>query len=198
MLGFYISGHPLARYAKILRRFAASSINDLTLNNDNDEVKVVGLISKIKNTLTRAKQEKMSILKLEDLNGSVELLVFPKAYQRVCRYIQPNTVVLVKGSLNLKEDTPKIFVNDLFPFERIYKLITGMSINLSGLRENVFSTLKEILSASRGDVPVYLNLNTPAKSRVQMVVGENFYVAPSEKLINEIESLLGEERLKLL
>ncbi len=197
MLGFYISGHPLARYAQQLKRFVSSSINNLGDHKDEDEVKIVGLISKIKNTTTRAKQEKMAILKLEDLNGSVELLVFPRAYQKISRYIQPNAVVLVKGTLNLKEDTPKIIVNDLLPFEQIYKLITAMSINLSGLRENVFSTLKDILAISRGDTPVYLNLEAPAKTRVQMVVGENFYVSPSEKLIQEIGDLLGEERLKL-
>ena len=140
----------------------------------------------------------MAILKLEDLEGSVELLVFPRAYQKVSRYILPNTVVLVKGILNLKEDTPKVLVNDLFLFDEIYRLITGMSINLSGLRENVFATLKEMLSSSRGSVPIYLNLDTPAKSRVQLVVGENFYVSPSERLIEDIEGLLGEERLKLL
>jgi DNA polymerase-3 subunit alpha len=197
MLGFYISGHPLARYAQQLKRFVSSSINNLSEHKDEDEVKIVGLISKIKNTTTRAKQEKMAILKLEDLNGSVELLVFPRAYQKISRYIQPNAVVLVKGNLNLKEDTPKIIVNDLYPFEQIYKLITAMSINLSGLRENIFATLKEILTVSRGDTPVYLNLEAPAKTRVQMVVGENFYVSPSEKLIQEIGVLLGEERLKL-
>jgi DNA polymerase-3 subunit alpha len=202
MLGFYISGHPLARYAQQLKRFVSSSINNLREHKDEDEVRIVGLIAKIKNTTTRAKQEKMAILKLEDLSGSVELLVFPRSYQKVSRYIQPNAVVLVKGTLNLKEDTPKILVNDIFPFEQIYKLITAMSVNLSGLRENVFSTLKDILAASRGEAPVYLNLEAPAKSavqktRVQMVVGENFYVSPSEKLIKDISDLLGEERLKL-
>lgn len=198
MLGFYVSGHPLARYAKALKRFVSSSISDLKQYKDEEEIKIVGLISKIKNTVTRAKQEKMAILKLEDLEGSVELLVFPRAYQKVSRYILPNTVVLVKGILNLKEDTPKVLVNDLFLFDDIYRLITGMSINLSGLRENVFATLKEMLSSSRGSVPIYLNLDTPAKSRVQLVVGENFYVSPSERLIEDIEGLLGEERLKLL
>ncbi|MDD3988233.1 MAG: DNA polymerase III subunit alpha [Candidatus Omnitrophica bacterium] len=198
MLGFYVSGHPLARYAKALKRFVSSSISDLKQYKDEEEIKIVGLISKIKNTVTRAKQEKMAILKLEDLEGSVELLVFPRAYQKVSRYILPNTVVLVKGILNLKEDTPKVLVNDLFLFDEIYRLITGMSINLSGLRENVFATLKEMLSSSRGSVPIYLNLDTPAKSRVQLVVGENFYVSPSERLIEDIEGLLGEERLKLL
>jgi len=197
MLGFYVSGHPLARYARQLKRFVSSSINDLHQHKDEDEIKIVGLISKIKHTITRAKQEKMAILKLEDLEGSVELLVFPRAFQKVSRYIQPNSVVLVRGTLNLKEDTPKVLVNDLFPFEEIYKLITAMSINLSGLRENVFESLKELLAASRGNIPIYLNLDTPAKSRVQLVVGEGLYVSVSEKLIKDIEDLLGEERLSL-
>ncbi len=198
MLGFYISGHPLARYARQLKRFVSSSVSNLHEHKDEDEIKIVGLISKIKTTTTRAKQEKMAILKLEDLDGSVELLVFPRAYQKVSRYIQPNTVVLVRGNLNLKEDTPKILVNDLFPFDEIYKLITAMSINLSGLRENVFVTLKDILAASRGNIPIYLNLNTPTKSRIQLVVGEGFYVTPSEKMIQDIDELLGEERLSLV
>ena len=198
MLGFYISGHPLARYAKQLKRFTSSSITDLLKHKDEDEVKIVGLIVKIKNTVTRAKQEKMAILKLEDLDGSVELLVFPRAYQKVSRYIQPNSVVLVNGIINLKEETPKILVNDLFPFEEIYKMITAMSINLSGVRENIFETLKELLSAHRGSIPVYLHIDTPAKSRVQLVVGEGLYVAPSDQLIQEIEDLLGEEKLSLV
>ncbi|MFA7271976.1 MAG: DNA polymerase III subunit alpha [Candidatus Omnitrophota bacterium] len=198
MLGFYVSGHPLARYARQLKRFTSSSIDALHQHKDEDEVKIVGLIAKIKHTVTRAKQEKMAILKLEDLTGSVELLVFPRAFQKVSRYIQPNSVVLVRGTLNLKEDTPKILVNDLFAFEEIYKLITAMSINLSGLRENVFESLKGALAASRGNIPIYLNLDTPAKAKVQLVVGENFYVAPSEKLIKDIEDLLGEERLSLV
>ena len=197
MLGFYVSGHPLARYAQQLKRFASTSIAKLPQHADGEEIKIVGMISKIKNTLTRAKQEKMAILKLEDLEGVVELLVFPAAYQKVYRYIQPNTVVLVRGRLNLREDTPKVIVNDLLPIEDVYKLITALNINLSGARENLFTSLKDLLAASRGNVPIYLHLDTSAKSRVQLVVGEGFYVAPSEKLIEDIEGLLGEDRLSL-
>jgi DNA polymerase-3 subunit alpha len=198
MLGFYVSGHPLARYAKQLRRFASTSTSQLVMHQDEEEIKIVGLIAKIKNTITRAKQEKMAILKLEDLEGSVEVLVFPRSYQKVSRYIQPNSVVLVRGVLNLKEDTPKIIVNDLFPVDEIYKLIAAMNINLSGIRENIFETLKELLAASRGNIPIYLHLDTPSKSRVQLVVGESLYVNPSEKLIADIENLLGEERLSVV
>ncbi len=198
MIGFYISGHPLARYAKQLKHFTSTSINNLHMHHDEDEVKIVGLISKIKHTITRAKQEKMAILKVEDLDGIVEVLVFPRSFQKVSRYIQPNTVVMIRGVLNLKEDTPKIIVNDLFPLDEIYKLVTGVKINLSGIRENIFDSLKEVLSSSRGNVPIYLHIDTPAKSRVQLVVGDALYVSPSEKLINDIENLLGDERLSLV
>ncbi|MFC1805321.1 OB-fold nucleic acid binding domain-containing protein, partial [Candidatus Omnitrophota bacterium] len=197
MLGFYVSGHPLARYAQQLRRFTSASIADLGQLTDGQDIKVVGLISKIKYTTTRAKQEKMAILKIEDLRGVVELLVFPVSFQKVHRYIQPNTVVMVRGRLSLREDAPKIVVNDLFPIDEIYRLITGVNINLSGIRENLFESLKELISASPGKIPIYLHLDTPAKSRVQLVVGEGLYVQPSEKLMQDIESLIGEEKLSL-
>jgi DNA polymerase-3 subunit alpha len=197
MLGFYVSGHPLARYAGKLKRFASTPIANLTQHHDEEEVKIAGFIAKIKQTVTRAKQEKMAILKLEDLEGVVEALVFPRVFQKVSRYLQPNTVVLVKGNLNLREDAPKIVVNDLVPIEEVYKLITSININLAGIQENLFETLKGLLVSHRGNIPIYLHLNTPTKSRVQLVVGEGLFVLPSEKLIEEIEGLLGEERLSL-
>jgi DNA polymerase-3 subunit alpha len=198
MLGFYVTGHPLARYAQKLSRFASTSTANLSKYADGEEIKIVGLISKIKQTLTRQKQEKMAILKLEDLEGIVEVLVFPVAFQKVSRYLVPNTVVLIRGRLNLREDTPKIITNDLLPIEEIYKFITGLKINLSGIRENVFESLKELLSASRGKTPIYLHLDTPTKTRIHLVVGEEFFVEPSESLIQNIENLLGQERLSVI
>ncbi len=198
MLGFYVTGHPLARYAKQLKRFSSTAISDLHLLNDQDSIKVVGLIAKIKHTITRQRQEKMAILKLEDLKGAVEVLVFPQAFQKVSSYIQPNIVALVRGKLNLKEDTPKIIVNDMFPIDQIYSLITSVSLNLSGIRDNLFESLKTLLSMYPGKTPVYLHLDTPSKARIQLVVGEEFFVSPSENLIQEIEDLLGQERLSLV
>ena len=211
MIGFYVSGHPLARYAKQLKRFASCSTSNMHEHKDQDQIKIVGLIAKIKQTTTRAKQEKMAILKIEDLDGAVEALVFPRAYSKISRYIQLNTITHIRGTLNLTEDTPKIIVEDIFPFEEIYKLISSMSINLSGIKENIFETLKNMLAEHKGSVPIYLRLDTSpctkqtsaakqasSRGRVQLVVGENLYVQPSEKLIQELDELLGEERLSLV
>lgn len=198
MLGFYVSGHPLAHYARQLARFRFSSLSDLKHREDGQEIKVLGLIVKIKHTVTRAKGEKMAILKVEDLDGVVEVLIFPKAFKLVSKNIQPNSIVLIKGRLSLKEETPKIIVNDLLLFDDIYNLVSGMRIDISGIRENLFDSLKARLSDSTGKIPVYLHLNTQARSRVQLVVGEEFFVVPDEKLVEDIELLLGEGRVSLV
>jgi len=198
MLGFYVSGHPLARYANQLKRFVSCSTANLHEHQDQDIIKIVGLIVKIKHTVTRAKQEKMAILKLEDLDGAVEILVFPRAFAKISSHIQANSIVHIRGVLDLKEETPKIIAEDLFPFEEIYKLISAININLSGIRENIFESLKALLGAHRGRVPVYLRLDTPAKSRVQLIVGEGLYVEPSEQLIQDLDELLGPEHLSLV
>ena len=139
----------------------------------------------------------MAILKIEDLDGVVEVLVFPQAFKNVEKNIRPNSIVLVKGRIDKKEDTPKIIANDLLLFEDIYRLIAGININISGVRENLFATLKSRLTRSYGKVPIYLHLDTPKRTGVQLVVGQEFFVEPSEELINDIESLLGENRISL-
>ncbi|MFA7283377.1 MAG: DNA polymerase III subunit alpha [Candidatus Omnitrophota bacterium] len=208
MLGFYVSGHPLARYSGQLERFASCSTSGLREHKDQDIVKIVGLIVKIKYTVTRAKQEKMAILKLEDLEGSVEVLVFPRAFAKVSSYIQANTIVQIRGVLDLKEDTPKVIAEDIFPFEQIYKMITAININLGGVKENVFESLKTLLGEHRGNVPVYLRLEAgrsgqqnskpQGRSRVQLIVGEGLYVQPDEQLIRDLDELLGQDRLSLV
>jgi DNA polymerase-3 subunit alpha len=197
LLGFYISGHPLARYAKQLKRYASSQISDLSKYKDNDMIKIVGLLTKIKHTITRKKQEKMAIVLLEDLDGIIEVLVFPAAFSKVAKYLQPGAVVLLRGRLDLKENTPKIIADDMFPIDQVHKLITTVKIDLAGLYENLFESLKELLRCSPGSIPVYLHIDTPTKSRVQVLVGQDLFIDPSEKLIQDIEDLLGEHRVVL-
>ena len=197
LLGFYISGHPLAQYARQLKRYSSSPINDLTRFKDEESVKLVCLITKIKHTITRKKQEKMAILVIEDLDGLIEVLVFPSVYQKVSKHILNNNVVLLRGRLNLKENTPKIIADDLYPIDEVHRLVTSVKIDLANTKENVFESLKELLRSCPGSIPVYLHLDTPNKSRIQVLVGQELFVDPQEKLIRQIEDLLGQNKVVL-
>jgi DNA polymerase-3 subunit alpha len=197
ILGFYVSGHPLARYEHLLKRFASCSIANLTSRRDSEEISLVGLINKIKMTTTRAKGEKMAILKIEDLGGMVEAIVFPNAYKQVSRHIIANNVILVRGKLNLKEDMPKIMISDITPIDEAYRMISSINIDLCGLNQSILGALRQKLTLSPGKVPVYLHLDSESNRRLKILVSQDLFVNPRPELFNDIEELLGEERFLL-
>lgn len=197
ILGFYVTGHPLARYSHLLKMFSSCSMSHLRERTDGENISLVGLINKAKYTTTRAKNEKMAILKIEDLGAMVEVLVFPSAFRQNSTHIVPNNVILLRGKLSLKEDQPKIIANSILPIEQAFNLVTSINLNLSGLRENIFETVKDKLASHPGSVPVYLHFSTPQKKKVRILVGNQLYVSSNEVLIKELDELLGQERLSL-
>jgi DNA polymerase-3 subunit alpha len=198
MLGFYITGHPLARYEIQLRKFSDFPTTKLSQCYEGQEVKIAGMIIKLKHTSTRRTAEKMAILKLEDLDGIVEVLVFPNTFKLIEKYLKPNFIVFIKGKITLKEDIPKIIASDVKFLENAYKSISSINIELSGLQNGVLIALKEKLSNYPGKIPVYLHiLDTTNLKRVQILVGQEFFVDPNEALINELVNILGIEKFSL-
>src|SRR5207245_905547 len=80
LTGFYITSHPLARYAEAMSRFSTASIDALSEVADAKEVKLCGIIATVRQTMTK-KGDRMAYLTLEDLHGTVEVIVFPDLYK---------------------------------------------------------------------------------------------------------------------
>ncbi|MBL7197542.1 MAG: DNA polymerase III subunit alpha, partial [Candidatus Omnitrophica bacterium] len=131
ILGFYITGHPLARYETQLKKFASYSTAELTNGQNNQDITIAGLIAKLKHTTTRRTGERMAIFILEDFKGSVEVLVFPKTFKIIAKSLRTNMIVLVKGRLDLREQSPKIIANDVKFIDEAYKSIQSINIELS-------------------------------------------------------------------
>lgn len=197
VLGFYVSGHPLAHYKVEIKEFADYSTSKLRLATDGQEVKVVGLLNTVKLTTTRKTNERMAICKLEDLDGAVEVLVFPSTYPTVAAILKEGDVVLVKGRISLREESPKIIAGDIKPIDEVYKAIKSINVDLSAVGEEALKSLKEKLLLYPGKVPVYLSLDTKSYKSVQILVGEDLYVSVTEPLMEDLKSLLGEDRFSL-
>ncbi len=191
LLGFYLSGHPLTRYEVETKAFTDYSIKNLLKTSEGQEVKVVALIDSVKLTTTRKTNERMAILKVEDLEAETEAVVFPSTYLTVANSLKEGSVVVVKGRVSFRDEAPKIIVSDIKQIDEVYKAITSISVELSGVNEAGLSQLKERLANFPGKVPVYLRLDTNSYKSVQILVGEDFFVAPSEILLNEIKDLVG-------
>lgn len=195
LLGFYISSHPLARYEISLKLYASSTTQTLGQLHDGDEVSIGGIITKAKFTFTKKTAEKMAILRLEDLKGTVEILVFPRSFKNAERNIREDAIVFVKGRVNMREDTPKIIAEEILPLEEARRKYTqALSIELitTGLEKDILTKLKHIFSSHKGPTPVYINFSTPENKKVQMAAGKDISVLPTDELITEIEKLVGE------
>ncbi len=191
LLGFYVSGHPLSKYAKQIKKFRFVNIAQLRSLNDEQRVNLVGLIAKIKYTLTRKNQEKMAILKIEDLDGIIEVLVFPKVYKMVASQLKANNVVLLKGRLMLKEEPPKIIAEDMLPIDKAYNLVSAITIDLTGIKENLFSSLKENLLQHTGQTPVYFHLTAKDRTKKRILASNAYFVTINDEFINSLEEMLG-------
>ncbi|MFH1045990.1 MAG: DNA polymerase III subunit alpha [Candidatus Omnitrophota bacterium] len=194
MLGFYITGHPLARYAKTLNAYATHSTQDIANLKEGEAISIGGVISKVRNLITR-KNEKMAILELEDLSGFIEVLVFPRVFTQYSQIVKLHSIIFMKGRISLRDREPQIVAEEIIPLPDVHKYYTiSIQITLftTGLEEQMLNKLKDILKRHPGKIPVYLGLQSPDHHRVQLEVNPEFYSEPSEQLVSEIETALGE------
>ena len=112
LLGFYISDHPLKSISKSAKLLSPINLSDLEEVNENTTVTAIVMITEIK-LITTKKGDSMAILQIEDLSGSVEAVVFPKAYEKVKEFLQKDNRVVLWGKPDRKEETVKLFIDDM-------------------------------------------------------------------------------------
>ena len=196
MLGLYITKHPLARFEKLLKTYSTCSTTALEDRSDGDEVLIGGIVSKVKFTVTRRTNEKMAIMSLEDLDGTVEVLVFPITFQKVGSLIKPDAMIFVKGRINLREEEPKIIANEIATLESVrmkYTRSVEISLVTAGMESSALERLKKVLSRYPGRVPVYLNFTKPDGNHTKVAINNTLCVEPHEGLVRDIEKVLGKD-----
>src|SRR5512143_3888349 len=192
-MGFYVSGHPLAAFQDDMKRYATVTTETLDSVPDGKEVTICGIISGLKQKITK-KGDKMAILNLEDLTGSVETIVFPDLYSTSQHLLLTDTPLIVAGQLDKSEQGNKIKAVRLHLLADVKKKGTtriDISLSATGLTQDDLLKVKDVLLRHRGDIPVYLRLRNPTRKDSLISVGRDIRVTPSDKLIAEIESVLG-------
>ena len=199
MLGFYITKHPLARFEKLLNTYSSYPMVSLSTLKDGEEVRLGGIISKAKITVTRRTKEKMAIVTLEDLTGAVEVIVFPKTYQKFTDLVKVDSMVFMTGKISLREEDPKLLPDEIIPLEGVKSKYTkAMLINLAtpGLDKVTLEGLKNVLTRHKGKIPVFLNFAQPTGKTVSICAGKKYTVKADDHLIEELEGLCGNGTVK--
>jgi DNA polymerase-3 subunit alpha len=193
LIGFYITSHPLARYAEALRRLSTATTDTLSEVSDAKEVKLCGIVGTVKQTMTK-KGDRMAYLTLEDLSGMVEVIVFPDLYKTAAALITPEAAVQVTGTLDRGEKATRIKATKL---DGLADLVTTsfsrvtIQVSTSQATPQGLSGLRDVLHRHPGPCPVFLTLTIPDHSESVMAVGPDLRVLPNNRLVEDVEALIG-------
>ncbi len=114
-LGLYVSSHPLQEVAAEVGRRITAFCGEITVREEGQVVVVAGLVKDVRRITTR-KGEVMAFVLLEDLQGEIEVVVFPRTYAEARDYLTPDTIVLVRGRVEVRNDTPAILADAVEPY----------------------------------------------------------------------------------
>ncbi len=112
LIGMYVSDHPLTPYIKDLQRAVTHTQGELGDANHGDLVRVAGLVTKMRRHLTKGGKA-MAFATIEDVQGPIELVVFPRAWDKFAALLEPEKVILVEGTVDAQGADPKVLVSNI-------------------------------------------------------------------------------------
>lgn len=193
MLGLYVSDHPLLGLEHVLSQGTDCTIGQLMLDEsrpDGSPIAVSGLVTSVQRKITK-RGDAWALVTLEDLDGSIEVLLFPSSWQLCGHLITEDAIITVKGRLSRSKDQPEIMGQEVSLVDTTRGPSGPVVINLPQTRVNgnVVDHLKEVLATHAGVTEVHLRLRMREKTVVLNL--ERHRVTPSPALFADLKQLLG-------
>ena len=202
VLGIYISGHPLEEYEQLWRKQITNTTADFYRNEETGSVGVKedslvtigGMIMDKKIKYTK-KNQVMAFLQVEDLVGTVEVVVFPKAYEKFSDRIAEESKVFIRGRVSIEDEKDgKLICESICTFEEIPKKLWIKFPTLEHYQKEEKVLLEE-LSAWEGKDQVVIYIEQP-KAMKTLPPGRN--VSADPRLIEELGRLFGEDNIRVV
>ncbi|MEU0268341.1 DNA polymerase III subunit alpha [Nocardioides sp. NPDC006303] len=197
MLGLYVSDHPLMGLEHVLANGTDCTIGQLMTDETrphNTTVTVSGLVTNVNRRITK-KGDAWATVTLEDLEGSVEVLLFPSSYQLAAPHLVEDSIIRVKGQLSRDKDQPElrgqeVTVPDLTGGPGAAGGPVVISLPSTRCTPQVIASLRDVLTTYPGVAEVRLRLMTRDATRV-MKLDDRLRVAPTPELFADLKQLLG-------
>ena len=210
-IGLYLSGHPLDDYREKITQYSSANtaqINELATEDENGEftvrsdgafqdgdlVTIGGIITGRRNKTTRSNSQ-MAFLTLEDLYGSVDVLVFPKIYEKFSPIMAVDSIVFLTGRVSLREDeAPKLLCERIVPYEEFIARPQTLYLKLERGKEGLWDEAKGVLTAHRGETPVkvYFEQSNQVRS-----VSRDLFCTVNDALLADLIKIFGKNCVKV-
>ncbi|MEC7845069.1 MAG: DNA polymerase III subunit alpha, partial [Actinomycetota bacterium] len=192
MLGRYISDHPLNGYGGTIRRKCDVSTTGLGHQEEGKVVKVGGVISELNKKYT-TRGELMANISLEDLEGSVEVIVFTKAMSQVGHKLINDQPVIITGRVDRRDETLKLVCMDVETLKSDEETkISSIEVQIpqTGTTTKHLENLASLLNEHPGECDVYVWIGSK-----KIWLGSEVRVNPENGLMGELRVLLGAESI---
>lgn len=213
MTGLYLSGHPLDEYADSLKVQTSTDIekiyksyeiikesynaSDLPEDIIRDEERVIlgGIIAEANQKITR-NNTMMAFLKMEDLTGVIEVIVFPKTLDKIREFIKEDSLVVIKGRVSIKEDElPKLICESIEPLEKINTAKVYIRVNNIDEGRELMKELKRMPSEYKGDTTVFI---FTVSDRKNYRAPKDIWINLESEAIIYFKEIIGEENVKII
>ncbi len=198
-LGLYVSEHPLDGVRAALARKADCRISELERRRDGEVVTVGGIVGSLKQITTK-KGDQMVFLRLDDLSGSVETVVFNSVLASARDLLADDRILVVKGRVDHKQEgETKLIALDVVPFEGQPDAESEREVRLRvdarKAPAGLIRELAEVTTRYRGEAAVYVDLELSDGAHTY-ALGPEFRVRPESDFFAEVKSLLGEAAIR--
>ena len=202
VLGIYLSGHPMEEYMAKWKKNVTASAGDFLLDEetgetkakDNEKVIVGGMISEKTVKYTRNNQA-MAFITIEDITGTVEVIIFPKIYERFSAFLNEDAKVFVTGRAQIDDERDgKIICDRIIPFEDVQKEL-WLQFHTKEEYDQKEAELFELLHDSDGSDEVVIYVANP---KLLKRLGKNRIIRINTELVNNLTKFLGENNVKVV
>jgi DNA polymerase III subunit alpha len=203
VLGFFVTGHPLEKcraQMALVAKHDSASLDDL---GNDAPVSMGGILTSVRVKPSK-KGDLWAAAVLEDLRGSVELLVFPQTLQKVQSLLKPEAVLLVKGRVRRDEASarPKVIVSEVQPLEKAAEHVNGkaavrISVDLDQASAGLLDEIDALLVSHPGASPVTFDLVRPGDFKVALRPRRPAGVKADDELLSRLRGLCGESSVSL-
>jgi len=206
VLGFYVTSNPLSQHAEAINNYSTTNTAHLAQNNGqgngDKQVVVGGMITKIRYNLTkngRNAGSKMAVFNLEDLQGQIEVVLFPDTLNEFASLLVEDSVVFVKGKADYRRERANIIASELIPLDRAReKLAKGVRIKLdaSSVTKETVLQIRSICQYHKGDRPFQIVIKTD-KGKIYATAGKDLSINPDTEFCRKMRQLVGDENFAL-
>jgi DNA polymerase-3 subunit alpha len=196
LIGFYISGHPLARYEWELDKFALKRMRDIDDLKHKDRTRVGGMLVDVRKRFTRRDQKPYATFRIEGLEGSVNAILFSSAFEEYGHLVEEDAAVMV-GGIMMDDDNNerKLRVVEIYPLSQAASLFcerVGIHLPEMGITDYLMNSLKTAIAEYRGSTPLTFCIEFVDGPKVFINSAHDYKVRPCAGLEKTIAQAIGD------